>query len=194
MTSSSGIPSSFRRKRLVPGKINSQNYLRFEAKRGWLNIGSSINLSPYYIRRIGSPACSLNDGSENWVGVTRIHSLKPTGFEEPIPESRRVEMIAIATGKVRNNAFPKQTNFRARPSWIIPEWDCEERPKEEFYEFYFVLSIDWHGQRMGLGRVDKKVWERLPLDEIEVTLDLKADTAWSGTEVIWQEFAVSMEH
>ena len=37
------------------GEDKFSHYLRFEAKRGWLNIGSSINLSPYYIRRIGSP-------------------------------------------------------------------------------------------------------------------------------------------
>lgn len=149
--------------------------LRFKANRGWLNIGSLIELSPEDIYDDSGPqTSSLNDRFENWAGVIRLHSSKPAGSEESIPESRRVELIAIATGKVRNDAFPKQTDFRAGSGWMIPEWGCEQRPKdEEFYEFYFVLSIDWHGdvaQRTGLGRVDKKAWERLPLDVIEVTL------------------------
>lgn len=86
-----------------------------------------------------------------------------------------VELIAVATGKVRNDSYPKKGgDHNYHQAYSIPEWNCKRRPSDGvFYEFYFVLWIEWEdgiAYRRALGRVEKGVWEATPLEDIDIVL------------------------
>jgi hypothetical protein len=159
------------------GKVTFSHLLHFKAKRGFLNTGRAIKFNPND-GKDGSEdgnTASLKDDSGKWVGVVHLHSSgskAPTAL--PDPEGQRLELIAIATGSMRDDAFPKQTGYRSGSGWTIPECECDEHPKEgDVYQFYFVLCVDWHenvAHRKGLGRVKRKAWESLPLEDLDVTL------------------------
>jgi hypothetical protein len=90
-----------------------------------------------------------------------------------LPQGSPVELIAIASGTVRNSSYPKMNGPYHR-SYSISEWNCKARPTDrEFYEFYFVLWIEWVegiAYRKALGRVEKRAWESLALEDIDVIL------------------------
>jgi hypothetical protein len=151
--------------------------LHFKAKRGFLNMGTAIKFDPNDGSNISEDGTmkSLRHDSGKWAGVIHLHSLESKSLAalSSLGE-QRLELIAIAKGRMRNDAFPKQTHYRSVPGWTIPEGECEEHSKEtEIYQFYFVMCVEWDRQvayRKGLGRVEKAAWECLLLEEIKVIL------------------------
>jgi hypothetical protein len=108
----------------------------------------------------------LQTDDGDWAGAIRFHNRNAAIASESSERSlsygakhERVELIVLATGKVRNNAFPKSSDRFGGSEWTIAEWECEDRPKQdEFYRFYFVLNVEWVegiAYRRGLGRVEK---------------------------------------
>lgn len=158
--------------------------LRFKAKRGWLKIADLVEPgtgreSEYESDSEGLSATnvSLVDDLGAWCGIIRLPQREVYGFTLPdiVEKKAPLELIAVATGKVANDSFPKHSDTHGSYRRDIPEWDCEERPKDTpVYLFYFVLCIEWRegiAKRRGLGRVEKAAWERLPLEEIDVVLE-----------------------
>ncbi|CZR66273.1 uncharacterized protein PAC_16174 [Phialocephala subalpina] len=174
--------TSIRKGRLT--KEQFSQYLFFKAERGWLNIGTAvgqdltIEYTPIENMNVGYITVSLVDDDGRWRGAIRLPFIAPTDIlmlPDAISKDLRFELIAIATGKLPNKAFPKCISGYGGYAWsTVPEWHCEERPKQaEFYEFYFVLWIEWQdgiAYRKGLGRVEKQAWEQLSLEEIDVKL------------------------
>jgi hypothetical protein len=56
----------------------------------------------------------------------------------------------------------------------MEEYCISERPKDsERYEYYNVLWIEWDdgvAYRKAVGRVEKRVWESLSLESIDLVL------------------------
>ncbi|KAF8849346.1 HET-domain-containing protein [Acephala macrosclerotiorum] len=154
------------------GLIKEQfsHYLHFKAVRAWLNIGTAVGQNPTEYLTV-----SLVDDHGRWAGAIRLpfsHRNDLTTLPDTVSKDMRFELIAIATGKLRDQGLRK--NVPGYKILRIPEWHCEERPKRaEFYEFYFVLWIEWHdgiAYRRGLGRVEKQAWEQLSAEEIDIKL------------------------
>jgi hypothetical protein len=159
----------------------TSQYLQFKSKRGWLYIGDVIQ--PFsdkekeaFLKKEdmedGNINFSLLDDEGCWVGAIRLPLLEATSLCDE-GSRERVELVEIATGKVANDAFPKSSNYYPG-TWIIPEWDCEKRPKQDkFYRFYFVLCIEWLdgiAYRRGLGRVETDSWDKISLEEVDIIL------------------------
>ncbi|RDL30804.1 uncharacterized protein BP5553_10149 [Venustampulla echinocandica] len=159
--------------------------LRFKTKRGWLKIGNLIQQdtdddsgNDPESSHHSAINVSLVDDLGNWSGIIRLPRKEVydlTTVPNVVQKKAPMELIAVAMGNVRNDSFPKHSDVFSVYRLDIPEWDCEERPKDaDFYQFYFVLCIEWRGDiayRRGLGRVEKSAWERLPLEEIDVVLE-----------------------
>ena len=153
-----------------PTRSQNSSHLHFRTKRSTLRLGTE----PWARHRaFGARQASLVDDSGQWAGEIRLPISESMAKDEPL--DRRVELIAVAEGQVRNDSFPKEYPRYIR--YIIPplpEWEREDRPKDgEVYEFYFVLWIEWDdgvAYRKALGRVDKRAWSKLPLEEIDVVL------------------------
>lgn len=125
-----------------------------------------------FVRRIGlfkndrTSRCvcaDLVDSSDwSWIGVLRF----PFGDFERFPTgTARHELIELSRGEVMN----QKTEEVSFDEWHrgIP-WSEEGK-----YEFYNVMSIHWLdgvAYRNAVGRVEKRAWERLKKDEIDVTL------------------------
>ena len=170
-------PIPLRHERAGSEHTQFSHLLYFKAKRGFLNVGSALKFEPNDGSDISEDGTmkSLRNDSGKWAGVIHLHSLESKSLValSSLGE-QRLELIAIATGRMRNDAFPKQALYRTGTGWTIPECEFEEHLKEtEIYEFYFVMCVEWNGEvayRKGLGRAEKAAWECLPSEEIDVIL------------------------
>ena len=101
------------------------------------------------------------------VGVVRIHDLE---LLKSYDGNFLMEFIAISAGEFLSvpgdNVGISRTAFH--------RWEMERRVEEsDVYMFYNVMLIerrDGIAERRGLGRVEKVRWERLALEEVEITL------------------------
>jgi hypothetical protein len=154
--------------------------LRCIAKRGWLLKSNKLEQHDCNRKVYGIFNVCVGDGT--WAGILiddRLDQIFPQGSDE------KWEVIAIAEGRIpamyRNYALPEhatllQAFFPERPVFKmkIHESDNNLLNRKSFcYEFYFVLWIGWVdgiAYRRGIGRVLKRVWESMDLEDIEVRL------------------------
>ncbi|OJD33736.1 heterokaryon incompatibility protein [Diplodia corticola] len=101
-----------------------------------------------------------------WAGLLRLNEpLDGTNFSE----GEYCELVAISEGSARNDADE---------SPYLEEWNCNKRPgfgsADGCYQFYNVLWVqreaDGCTTRKALGRVEKSVWERQDLMDMDVLL------------------------
>lgn len=164
------LPSGTRR----CSRRENPHQLHFRTKRAFLRVGPDVEI-PRPLRYREARHVSLLDEGGKWVGAMSYPSLELStedGVDGSSSQGARLELIAIAGGKVRNDCFPTESMFGYWNS--IPEWEHEDRPKDgEFYEFYFVLWVEWDGgiaYRRSLGRVDQSAWLQVQGEEIDVVL------------------------
>ncbi|OIW34249.1 HET-domain-containing protein [Coniochaeta ligniaria NRRL 30616] len=158
-----------------------------EDERSYLGANKNVSLVDDEGRCVGAIRLLDSDDNEDddddeWEDVETDEDEELDRHDSDVEDTRsdsskepdvRVELIAVARGKVRNDSYPKKLASHGR-FFSIPELNCKGRPKcDEFYEFYFVLWIEWQdgiAYRKALGRVEKKAWEALLLDNINVVL------------------------
>ena len=105
--------------------------LHFKAQRGRLDIGNSILASPedeqeYHIPHPDEHQVSESDSDRSfinaslindtgrWAGIIRLPRKDVNEFAtlpDDVPKKLRLELIAVARGKVRNDAFPKVSDI-----------------------------------------------------------------------------------
>ncbi|PNP54984.1 hypothetical protein THARTR1_04673 [Trichoderma harzianum] len=135
--------------------------LRCIANRAWLVKSDEFEEpgpNKFHGTLYGAFNLCLGDGT--WAGILFDDRLD-TSF--PQKSSERREVIAIAEGRFRGEY----------DTWVLPEYSMGWSRRDAGYEFYFVLWIGWLGgiaYRRGIGRVLKRVWEKMELEEIEVVL------------------------
>ncbi|KAL6819535.1 phosphotransferase enzyme family domain-containing protein [Trichoderma sp. SZMC 28015] len=142
--------------------------LRCIANRGWL-IKSTEWIEKFRLNTLyGTFNLCLSDGT--WAGILFDDRLDQGFPQEP---SEKCEVIAIAEGRVPGmyDDYTLPENVMFRSEFLSGGL---QRPHRVFcYEFYFILWIGWVdgiAYRRGIGRVLKGVWEKMELEEIEVTL------------------------
>lgn len=129
--------------------------LRCIANRGWLiksKERENSDLKDIY----GTFNLCLSDGT--WAGILFDDRLDQSFTQK---SGKRCEVIAIAEGR-----DPGRFSDRVFP---------ERRKLQDIisYEFYFILWIGWVdgiAYRRGIGRVLKRVWEKMELEEVEILL------------------------
>jgi hypothetical protein len=139
-------------------------FISCRTRRCWLSVGESFSRNTFCV--------SLRDSTGTWAGVLKLHNSEDPGSYMRRKSSRKAaqcELIAISQGYANNRGRIPES----KPLYM-PEYNHEERPKSsERYEYYNVLWIEWEdgiAYRKGLGRVEKNMWEKQPLEWIDVTL------------------------
>lgn len=154
--------------------------LRGIAKRGWLFKSNKLEHRGYFTEIHGIFNLCVRDGT--WVGIL-IDDRLDQSF--PQKSDEKCEVIAIAEGRVPGMysdyvlpehamllqaIFPESPVFRPKRR----ESDNTRLNRKSFcYEFYFILWIGWVdgiAYRRGIGRVLKRVWESIKLEDIKVYL------------------------
>ena len=102
--------------------------------------------------------CTLRESDFAQGGKVEKHSIFPA-LAQPL------ELVTISQGFCSNMSSPKIVDY-------IFEWSHPERPKEaENYGYHNVMWIQWEdgiAYRKGLGRVERSVWERQALDDVDL--------------------------
>lgn len=106
-------------------------------------------------------AVSLRDADGHWAGMLRLNLSKSA----IAPVGQRCELVAISSGYADNSVDE---------SGYLEEWTHAERSRSSaLYRFYNVLWVrreDGWILRQALGRVEKSVWERQELEELELKM------------------------
>jgi hypothetical protein len=158
-------------KPLTPNPDTWDNYLAFQTVRCFLYSGALLSLVPQRaawsnISNDFVPYCLsflLIDVSGQWAGM--IYS----NFSDPkeVVLGQKCEVIVISAG------IAHMDENESVKAWL-EEWKCIDDIKDkDTYEFYNVLWIERKGEiayRKALGRVWKDVWQRQPVEEIDVIL------------------------
>lgn len=140
---------------------NSKQFpvLQFRSSRAFFSIAESI--VNFYQSNM---AVLLVDEKRHWAGYLALNR----AHNEEVPVGQICELIAISTGRSRRcESGGWSAGFHEMRSPQCPQFD-------EMYEFYNVLWIKWEGEyavREALGRVEKSVWEKQDLEEIDVKLN-----------------------
>ena len=144
-------------------------FISCRTRRGYATCGSSEQRRIYGPYEGDVPFCSLVNDDGEWIGALEVHD--HMALADPSdPNSHSLfgnvfELVELGEGGCQDG-FP----FGCP---ALPEYDLPARPKTGFYEFYFVLWIEWISNiayRRGLGRVMKAAWEAQGLDDIDLML------------------------
>lgn len=154
----------------------SEPHLYFKTNRAWFRLCSTLkDVNPGF-------TASLQDKSDNWVGIVHLNPNEELSESEMRKEE--YEFISISLGKVPivsdlnvpAPALPPDSTFRKEfAGRVLEEWDfiSKGHRNSSLYEFYNVLLIERRNgvaYRKGLGRVMKNAWESQDLEEIEIAL------------------------
>ncbi|KAI4864025.1 HET-domain-containing protein [Hypoxylon rubiginosum] len=138
-------------------------YITCRTRRAWLVSGETL------VHNLGRQGhmIVLRDRQCNWVGALQLcEPLISIGGEDGASAREKqqaratLELVEIAQGNVPNST---------QVSLELEEWDQDERPSSKaFYEYYYVLWIEW--SKGGLGRVHKDAWESQDREWIDLVL------------------------
>lgn len=114
--------------------------------------------------------CSLFNEYNGWIGALQVHENLTLDDAENSRShhlfDNRLELVEIGEGSYTEGSALGHHN--------VPEYNLEERRnKGEWYEFYYVLWIEWESgvaYRRGLGRVEREAWEKQDLEDIHLML------------------------
>ncbi len=143
-----------------PSLLLNENgrYLHFKSQRARLFLGRELD--DFRDNWTTFLAC-LVDNEGNWAGTIRLNISR----SDPLPKELSYELIALSRARVANSG--EYHSF-------LDEWEISERPQDsEYYEFYFVMWIEWErgiAYRKAVGTVYKPVWENQVREDIDVIL------------------------
>lgn len=155
----------------APGVVTSTPFLFSKVDRAWLRMGtrpfarrerkSSLRSAGAWHYQTREKLISLKDASGRCAGLLRLNDTA-----DKAPKQQYAELVAISRGKASRSRGSRS---------VLPEVSLPVLPKRgESYEFYNVLWIKWDNgvaSRQALGRVVRHVWERQPLERINLILN-----------------------
>lgn len=136
-------------------------HLRLRSRLGRFNIVDVVS------SRSAMMVVLLADGRGQRAGTLTLNVSKN---HSPAPIGQVVDLVAISKGRAANGRpTPKR-----KPYEFVEELDLPDIPKRGgSYLFYNVLWVKWiddYVVREGLGRVEQSIWERHPLEKVDVQL------------------------
>ena len=125
---------------------------------------------PYRAFASGCVFVALQDADGNVIGALRLNSSDRD--ERP---AEPWHLIELSSGSVEMSHAGKDLLDHhyadVFDEWALPSWESRNK---ELYEFYNVMHVEWTApgvaSRLAVGRVEKDAWERLALEEIEVSI------------------------
>ena len=135
------------------------NFLSTRTRRAFLWIGPPERLENKTTTRCKTS--DLLDDSWEWKGVLR-HSSEETARRLM---GTKQEFIELSAGTVLNQETEAVS---------FDEWNTEECPRRSGrYDFYNVMAVervDGVACRLGVGRVEKRAWEDLAKEEVDIVI------------------------
>lgn len=118
----------------------------------------------------GCVVVALQDTDGNMIGSLRLNS------SERLDSALLWDLIELSSGSMElDHGGEDQLEHPFADvfdEWILPRWSRDGRGG--IYEFYNVMHVEWTAPgvafRVAVGRVEKQAWERLAVQEIEVSL------------------------
>ena len=133
-------------------------YLHFKSQRARLFLGRELD--DFRDNWTTFLAC-LVDGEGSWAGTIRLNISR----SDRLSPGLSYELIALSLAKAVNSG-----DYLG----VLDEWKIPERPRDsEFYEFYYVMWIEWErgiAYRKAVGTVYKPIWERQVREDIDIIL------------------------
>ncbi|KAK1752887.1 heterokaryon incompatibility protein-domain-containing protein [Echria macrotheca] len=153
---------------LGDGRALRSRYLHCKTRHAKLDVFPNI----YSAFASGCAVLALRDPNGGFAGCLRINS-----FRDDVPKgclSQSWHLIELSAGAVHlgdpSMAILDHPFADVFDEWSLPLW----KRNGSVYEFYNVMHVEWVSpgvaSRLAVGRVEKRVWERVAVERIEVAI------------------------
>ncbi|KAI9147073.1 hypothetical protein HJFPF1_13104 [Paramyrothecium foliicola] len=151
----------------APLRLRSVPYISCSSRRAYLRVDMAFrDLS-------GNENAVLRDDAGTWLGILTLTGSRTLDRGGDVADAfigSTVEVVEVACGSSRIDRHGNPRHY------LCPELSLRayEMPTNgPFYEYYYVMWVEWEGRvayRKGIGRVVKERWESLDRDMVELML------------------------
>jgi hypothetical protein len=147
------------------GSAARSRYLHCKTRHAQLNVAPKS----YHSSGTGCAVAELEDPEGGLAGCLRLNDIEQNRRGRPAEACHVIELSAGMVSLDVDGDLLDHPQADIFDEWFLPSWS----QMEGVYQFYNVMQIEWNNglaYRVAVGRVEKTTWERVAMEDIEVTI------------------------